>query len=189
MVTHCLLCGTLNDGDFERCSLCKVEPERALRVVTESQSWVNATLVILVFLALASSVALDLYLAQRVLSQSSTENGNKIEDPSSASMLSNGKGAEGARTSPNASPRMISGRQAAQLILDSLTIGVWLLFSLAFVTGVMYATKRGTMWVCTEVVRRRLRERLARNDYLFPGLKVVRTSRLDHTRSDFRGTL
>jgi hypothetical protein len=189
MATHCLLCGTLNDGDFERCSLCKVEPERALRVVTESQSWVNATLVILVFLALASSVAFDLYLAHRVISQSSTENGNKIEDPSSASMLSNEKGAGPVVTSPNASPSMISGRQVAQMILDSLGIVVWLLSSLGFIAAVMYATKIGTMWVCKEVVRRRLRERLARNEYVFPGLKVVRTSHLDHTRSDVRGTL
>jgi len=189
MVTRCLLCGTLNDGDFERCSLCKVEPERALRVVTESQSWVNATLVILVFLAFASSVAFDLYLAHRVISQSSTENGNKIEDPSSASMLSNDKETEAVGTNPNANPRMISGRQVVQLILDSLTIVAWLLCSLGFVAGVMYATKIGTMWVCTEVVRRRLMERLVRNEYVFPGLKAVRTSHLDHTRSDVRGTL
>ncbi len=84
-MTHCLLCGTLNNDDFQRCSLCKTEPERALHVVTESQRWVSVTLVMVVFLALASSLALDLYLAQRVIFQSGSGAEGSLTDPSSAS--------------------------------------------------------------------------------------------------------
>jgi hypothetical protein len=57
IITRCLLCGTLNNDDFERCSLSKTEPERVLRVLTDSQRWVNVTLVTLVSFAKIPSTA------------------------------------------------------------------------------------------------------------------------------------
>jgi hypothetical protein len=188
-MTHCLLCGTLNNDDFERCSLCKTEPERALRVVTESQRWVSVTLVVLVFLTLAGAMALDLYLAERVIFQSGNEIGTGVVSSSSAAVPAEGKDAPPGRGSVTRATPSIPGVQITSLILDSLFIALWLVLSVAFVGGMMFGARKGTMWVCNEVMRRVLRTKVARNEYVFPGLETAQAARLRRARPDVRGTL
>jgi hypothetical protein len=188
-MTHCLLCGTLNDDEFERCSLCKTEPERALHVVTESQRWVNVALVTIVFLALAGSVALDLYLAQRVIFRSENWAENGLSDSSRTAMPVDGKDTPAGRSPASTRASLIPGAQITRLILDSLYIVLWLVFSVAFVGGMMYGAKRGTMWVCHEMMRRVLCAKMARNEYVFPGLETAHTAHFERARSDVRGTL
>ncbi|MGB7624622.1 MAG: hypothetical protein WBN92_19935 [Terriglobia bacterium] len=188
-MTHCLLCGTLNNDDFERCSLCKTEPERALRIVTESRRWVSITLVAVVFLALASAVALDLYLAQRVIFQSGNEAGIGVNDSSGATVPSEGKEAPPGRAAASRTPALIPGEQVTRLILDSLYIALWLVLSVAFVGGMMYGAKKGTMWASNEVMRRVLRTKVARNEYVFPGIETAQAARFARARPDVRGTL
>ncbi|MBZ5537998.1 MAG: hypothetical protein LAO31_18735 [Acidobacteriia bacterium] len=188
-MTHCLLCGTLNHNEFERCSLCKTEPERALHVVTESQRWVNVALVTLVFLALASSVALDLYLAQHVIFRSEDGAESSLSDSSRAAVPADGKDAPAGRSAATSGANLIPGAQLTHLILDSLYIAIWLVLSVAFVGGMMYGAKRGTMWVCHEVMRRVLRAKVARNEYVFPGLETAHAARFERSRPDVRGTL
>jgi hypothetical protein len=53
----------------------------------------------------------------------------------------------------------------------------------------MYGTKRGTMWVCYKMMRRVLRAKVARNEYIFPGLETAHAARFQRARSDVRGTL
>ncbi|MBZ5552623.1 MAG: hypothetical protein LAO21_07885 [Acidobacteriia bacterium] len=188
-MTHCLLCGTLNNEDFERCSLCKTEPERALHVVTESRRWVNVALVMLVFLALASSVALDLYLAQHVIFRSDSEAENGLTDSSRTAMPVDGKDTPAGRSASTSRASLIPGAQLTRLILDSLYIAIWLVLSVAFVGGTMYGAKRGTMCVCHEIMRRVLRAKVARNEYVFPGLETAHAARFERARPDVRGTL
>lgn len=188
-MTHCLLCGTLNNDDFERCSLCKTEPERALHVVTESQRWVNVALVTLVFVALACSVALDLYLAQRVIFRSENDAESGLSDSSRAAMTSDGKDAPAGRSASSSGASLIPGAHLTHLIFDSLYIALWLVLSVAFVGGMMYGAKRGTLWVCREMMRRVLRAKVARNEYIFPGLETAQAARFNRARPDVRGTL
>lgn len=188
-MTYCLLCGTLNNDDFERCSLCKTEPERVLRVLTESQRWVNVTLVTLVFLALASSVAIDLYLAHRVIFQMGTDVQSSLSDPFDPSSHPEGKDATPGQPSLAAIPGWANGQQIIRLILDFFLITLWLVLSVGIVGGSMYATKRATMWVCNEVMRQILRGKVARNEYIFSGVGMGQTAHFDQVRSKTRGTL
>jgi|GEM_PF-2763061 len=189
-MTHCLLCGTLNNDDFERCSLCKTEPERVLRVLTESQRWVNVTLVTLVFLALAGAVALDLYLAHRVIFRSGAEVGNGLINSFDPSMPSDdGKKPPPGRPSAAGGSGMVNGPQIVHFILDFLLITLWLVISVGFVGGSMYATKKATMWACYEIMRQILRGKVVRNEYIFPGSKAAETVHLGHAKPNVRGTL
>lgn len=188
-MTQCLLCGMLNNDDFERCSLCKTEPERVLRVLTESQRWVNVTLVTLVFLALASAVALDLYLAHRVIFHSGAEVENGLTDSFDPFMPLDGKEAPPGRPSAVGGAGTVYGTQIVHFILDFLLIALWLVISVGFVGGSMYATKRGTMWACNEVMRHILRGKVERNKYIFPDPEVAKTVHIGQAKLNVRGTL
>jgi hypothetical protein len=188
-MVHCLLCGTLNNDDFERCVLCKTEPERALRVVTESQRWVNVTLVAIVFLALAGSVALNLYLGYRVFFQSEMAAVQNSSDSSEAAVPLNGAGNRATAPSAPTATSLASGQRITGLIGDCFLISFWLVVSIAFVGGVMYGAKKGTMLVCTEITRGILRRKVARNEYEYPGVGLAHVARSARGQANVRGTL
>lgn len=181
---NCLLCGTLNNDDSKRCSLCKTEPGLALRVVTESRRWVTATLIVTVFLSLVGAVALDLYLANRAFfgdrEEASTAMGN-------SSIPSDKNSTAVERTSTVAN--LAQGREMARLTKDIFLIIVWMFVSIGFVGGVMYGTSKGIFILCTAIMRRVLDKEVAHKEYVYPGIRIAYAARASAIKTHSRGTL
>jgi nitrate reductase NapE component len=189
MTTVCLLCETLNNDDFERCSLCKTEPELALRVVTESQRWVSLTLVMVVFLVLASSVSIDFYVTYRVFLHSGNEAEDSFSDAFALSAPPEGEDVSPARSDLAATRDLLNGRQIVDFVRDFFIIGLWLVISVGFVGVTMYQAKKATMWVCCEVMRKILRGKIARNEYISAGFELLQIAHLSKARANSRGML
>lgn len=182
-MVHCLLCGTLNHDDVARCSLCRTEPDQALQVITESRQWVNAALVIAVFITLIGSLSLDLYLANRMFMQSEIAASEGMSEAATRNDLSSPR-------NPVAGDNGFVGKNRVfRFFLDLAAIFVWLVFSVAFIGGMMYMVKKTTMYFCYLTVGQSLKRKVALKRYTYPGIRLAHAVHFKRSPSNVRGTL
>jgi hypothetical protein len=142
-----------------------------------------------VLLALASSMAVDLCLANRWLFRVEIGGENGLNGSFGSSVSSERDYPSSEWSSPVVSPGLNNNQRIIQFLLHFFVIVLWLAVSVCIVEGAVYGTKRGTLWVCNEMMREILRGKMERHKYVSSGLEMAQKAHCDRARSNVKGTL